>query len=111
MDETKDVESAINAEQKDLDFTKLGLGTAQLGFKEDQYVKFSVKPKVSFGKLLKGKFGEAFGRTSLKLEFGKTLPDDDVEITVMVNGKVSSILSSPKSSDGFTTSFSATKNF
>lgn len=54
---------------------------------EDSVVKWKIDPNLS-----------GFGKTKFQVEFNKDLKDDDVQLFIKVNGKMSSFVSPPKES-------------
>lgn len=73
---------------------------------------WKVKPKVKFGELLKnGDLAAAIGGSKLSLDFTTVCPDDEVTVTVKVNGNVALIFDSPKTKKDFSAQVCATKQF
>lgn len=71
------------------------------------------KAKLSDGSQLKWKIKPNLGKpekTKVQLEWQKEFTDDDVEISIKVNGKPFKLVSEPGSSD-FNVQFKATKRF
>ena len=53
----------------------------------------------------------AVRKTSLNVSFGKEFKDQDVTVTVTVNGNAALVLNSPKDDGKFSASFCAEKRF
>lgn len=77
----------------------------------DMGISYKIKPKVSFGKLLKGDVEGALSNTSISLGFHKDFTEDDVQIMINVNGNLAAIIDSPKGKQKFSATVCATKSF
>ena len=75
------------------------------------FFSWKVKPKFSFASVLQGDIAGAVKKTSLSVEFGKEFKDQDVTVTVSVNGNAALVLNSPKDNGKFSASFCAEKRF
>ena len=80
-------------------------GSGDMGF------SYKIKPKVSFGKLLKGDVEGAISNTSVSLNLHTDFTEDDVQIMVNVNGNLAAIIDSPKGKQKFSATVCATKSF
>ena len=75
------------------------------------FFSWKVKPKLSFASVLQGDLAGAVRKTSLNVSFGKEFKDQDVTVTVSVNGNAALVLTSPKDDGKFSASFCAEKRF
>lgn len=109
---SEDVQESLNGElgkkKKPSGLRGLTKGSAQHG---DTTVNWAIKPKVKFGELLKGNIPDAFAATKLSLDFTTVCPEDEVTVTVHVNGNAALVLSIPKTKPDFSASFVAEKRF
>ena len=114
-EECKQAELNLNPPKElDLEQSEIGLLKGKSVSRDldgKSLIKYKVSPKVKVGPLLKGDLLNAFGSTSLSLEFTKEYQNDDVEVVIKVNGDIKSLLNSPAGTGKFGASFGATKKF
>ena len=106
MKETEEVESTLNESKQKGSPILSGSFVSDVGV-----VKYSISPKISVGDLLQGDVLESVKNTAIRLEFGRTFDQDEVQINVMINGKLAACLESPQNTDTVKAVLTATKLF
>ena len=109
---SEDVQESLNEElgkkKAPSGIKKLTSGSVEQG---NTSFAWKVKPKVKFGELLKGNVAEAVAWSKLSIDFTTVCPEDEVTVTVHVNGNAALVLESAKTRKDFSASVCATKTF